>query len=130
MNVAYVDTSSLVAILFGERGARATARHLESYDEVFSSNLLQAELRAFLVRERVAFDDGILNWVSWVLPDRPLTAQLDRVLAAGYLCGADLWHVACALFLADDPSSLSFVTLDQRQRAVTRELGFRVPTAC
>ena len=46
MNLAHVDTSALVA--FGERGAGALARRLEKYDELLSSNLLEAELRGRL----------------------------------------------------------------------------------
>ena len=124
MRVAYVDTSALVAIVFGESGATATIRHLDACDELFSSNLMEAELRASLVRENVHAELEMLSWISWVLPDRPLTPEIERVLAAGYLRGADLWHVACALYLAEDPKDISFITLHRQQRAVARELGF------
>ena len=43
---------------------------------------------------------------------------------AGYLRGADLWHVAAALFVAHEPGSIAFLTLDRRQRAVADTLGF------
>ena len=36
MKVAYVDTSCLVAIAFGERGTAALARRLAGFDEVES----------------------------------------------------------------------------------------------
>jgi PIN domain nuclease of toxin-antitoxin system len=126
MNVAYVDASALVAIVFGEAGATATIRQLDTFDELFSSNLLEAELMASLAREQVSLQLDSLSWISWVLPDRPLTAEFSRVLAAGYLRGADLWHMACALYLADDPGAVSFVTLDKQQRTVARTLGFKV----
>ena len=125
MKIAYVDTSALVAIGFGERGGTAAARWLGEHDELFSANLLEAELRATYVREGVPADGEMLNAVSWVLPDRPLSNEIATVLSAGYVRGADLWHLACALFLIERPSDISFVTLDQRQRAVARELGFR-----
>ncbi len=126
MNIAYVDTSALVAIVFGEPGATKTIRQLEAFDELFASNLLEAELKASLARERVPVEPDLVSWISWVLPNRPLTAEYGRVLAAGYLRGADLWHLACALFLAGDPSAIAFLTLDRQQRAVARKLGFRL----
>lgn len=68
MKVAYVDTSALVAIVFGERGGTAAARWLGEHDEIFSANFLEAELRAAYAREGVAANDEILNAVSWALP--------------------------------------------------------------
>lgn len=124
MSLAYVDTSCLVAIAFGERGAAAIARRLEGFDELLSANLLEAELRSSFSREEVAFEPDLLSWITWVLPDRPLGRELARTLEVGHLRGADLWHVACALYLAEDPPKLSFVTLDGRQRAVAEALGF------
>jgi hypothetical protein len=114
----------MVAIALGERSARALTRRLERCDQLFASNLLEAELRAAAVRERVELDGDLLTWLDWVLPDRPLTDELARVLAAGYLRGADAWHVACALFVAGDSTELPFLTLDLRQRTVARRLGF------
>jgi hypothetical protein len=34
MRVAYVDTSCLVAIAFGEKGGRAIGRRLKEFDEL------------------------------------------------------------------------------------------------
>ena len=126
MKVAYVDTSCLVAIAFGEKGAAALARRLGGFDELVSSNLLEAELRASLVRENAPADVEFLDWISWILPDRPLSQEITQVLAAGYLRGADLWHVACALYLIDTPRELPLITLDERQGGVARRLGFPV----
>ena len=81
MKVAYVDSSALVAIVFGEPGATATIRQLDACDELFSSNLLEAELKANLAREQVALEAEMLRWMSWVLPDRSLVQEIDRVLA-------------------------------------------------
>lgn len=126
MKVAYVDTSWVVAIAFGEASAATRSRKLDRYDEIVSSNLLEAELRAALVRENVSAEPLMLDAIGWILPDRPLGAEIRQVLSAGYIRGADLWHLACALFLAPNPKDLAFLTLDQRQRDVAKSLGFRV----
>lgn len=123
MKAAYVDTSCLVAVAFGEAGGAALARRLGAYEALFSSNLLEAELRAAFAREELTFDPELLDGVSWVLPDRPLGAEMERVLAAGDVRGADLWHVATALYLAERPGDLDFLTLDARQREVAGRLG-------
>lgn len=125
MTLAYVDSSCLVAIAFGERGSAALGRRLEGFDRLVASNLLEAELRGAFERERVPFEADLLSWITWILPDRPLGAEMARALAVGYLRGADLWHLACALYLAEDSSELMFITLDDRQRAVAEALGFR-----
>lgn len=125
MSLAYVDTSCLVTIAFGERGGKALARRLEAFDELLSSNLLEAELRSAFHREEVPFEPNLLSWITWVLPDRPLGREMTRVLEVGYLRGADLWHVACALYLVEDAPELSFITLDDRQGAVAEGLGFQ-----
>jgi hypothetical protein len=126
MNVAYVDTSCLVAMAFGEPNASVLARRLEGFDELVSSNLLEAELWASFAREEVQPDTRLLSWISWVLPDRPLSQEIGKALAVGYLRGADLWHVACALYLVETPGEISFITLDDRQRGVAGALGFPI----
>jgi predicted nucleic acid-binding protein len=123
--VAYVDTSYLVAIALGERGAGRLAKRLERYDRLLASNLLEAEFRSALVREQVSNPpDPFLSWVAWVLPDRPLSAELRRIAGAGYLKGADMWHLAHALYLAPDATGLDFLTLDRRQQEAAAALGF------
>ena len=125
MAFAYVDTSCLVAIAFGEKGATALARSLDGFDDLFASNLLEAELRATFKREGVPADQDIISAVSWVVPDRPLSREIIIVLEAGQVRGADCWHLATALFLAEDPSQIAFLTLDSRQKTVAKALGFR-----
>jgi hypothetical protein len=49
-----------------------------------------------------------------------------HLLDAGYVRGADCWHLATALYLAPDAGDLVFLTLDLRQRAVAKTLGFAV----
>ena len=124
MSVAYVDSSVLVALAVGEPTRPMLARRMGEFSTLLSSNLLEAELRSALSRERRTLDRALLAGIEWVLPDRPLTSEFEAVLAAGHLRGADLWHVATALLIAEDLGSLTFLTLDQRQRAVAEALGF------
>ena len=125
MSVAYVDTSSLVAIAFAEPGHADVARRLATYSRLLSSNLLEAELRAVFAREGRRFDSGHLSGLDWILPDRPLAPELGAVLNAGYVRGADLWHLATAFYVAREPHRISFMTLDKRQRTVAAQCGFR-----
>ena len=127
MRAAYVDTSCLVAIAFAEAGSRRVAARLAGFDRLLSSNLLEAELRSALVREKETGNPAnLLSGMSWVYPDRTLTREFEAVTSLGYLKGADLWHLACALFLAPDPRQISFLTLDKRQKQVASQLGFSV----
>ena len=126
MRAGYVDTSCFVAIAFGESEGAAVARRIDALAGVFASNLLEAELRAAFAREGVGYDARLLDGVTWVLPDHPLHGEIGRVVSAGYVRGADLWHLAVALYLAGSPSDLDFVTLDERQRDVAERLGFSV----
>ncbi|MCH2471262.1 MAG: PIN domain-containing protein [Gemmatimonadetes bacterium] len=126
MKAAYVDTSCLVAIAFGESEAAQVVSRLREHDVLLSSNLLEAELRATLVREAAEVDEALFSWIKWVLPDRPLSVEIIRVLRAGYLRGADLWHLATAMYVTPEPRDLTFLTLDRRQEEVAEELGFKV----
>lgn len=127
MTLAYVDSSCLVAIAFSEPGAAKVATRLRGFERRLSSNLLEAELRSALARERVEDRAGnLLSWITWVFPHRPLSGEFDRVLAAGYLRGADLWHLATALFLAPDGRGVTFLTLDNPQKEIAARLGFGV----
>lgn len=126
MNRAYVDSSCLVAVAFGEPGYERIVERLRSLDQAFTSNLAEAELRSAHLREGVEPDPELIGRLSWVLPDRPIGDEISRVLATGYLRGADVWHLATALYLVTDPHELSFLTIDQRQAAVATALGFPV----
>lgn len=129
MKAAYLDTSCLVAVAFDEPGARGLADEIVAFAELFASNLLEAELRSALAREEVGHDPALLTGVTWILPDRPLSPEISRVLSTGYARGADLWHLATALYLVEAPGDLSFLSLDQRQAALAAELGFVTPLA-
>ena len=125
MKLAYVDTSCLVAIAFAEAGAAKLASRLGRMDRLFASNLLEAELRSALAREGLSTDPaGLLSGITWVHPNRPLSGEFERVMVEGHVRGADLWHLACALFLAPEAKDLAFLTLDRRQEEIARKLGF------
>ena len=123
MTRAYVDTSCLVALAFGDPDATALERRLESL-ALYSSNLLEAELRAACEREGRRADPDLLGAIAWVLPARPLANEIARVLRAGATAGRDVWHLACALYLAERPHDLAFITLDPRQAEIAAKLGF------
>ena len=125
MSVAYVDTSAIVAITLAEKGWETLAETLTEFSRLVSSNLLEAELRATCAREGRPVPGHLLARISWIHTDRPLSSEMKSALAVGRLLGADLWHVATALFAAPEPEMISFVTLDRRQAKVAAGLGFR-----
>jgi hypothetical protein len=125
-DAAYIDSSVLVAIELGESSGPALAPVLDRFTTLLSSNLLEAELRSAFLREGVRAEPMALSQISWVLPSRPLSAEIERVLGAGYVRGADLWHLAAALYAAPDPVELAFISLDEPQRKVAAQLGFAV----
>lgn len=126
MSVAYVDSSAIVAIAFQDPGWTAIERRLGEFSDLLSSNLLEAEVRAAHGRMGLEYNASVISGIRWVLPDRPLTPELRTASTAGYLRGADLWHVATALYVAPEPRDISFVTLDGRQEDVANTLGFQV----
>ena len=63
-----------------------------------------------------------------MLPSRSLEGEIRQALDVGRLRGADLWHVACALFVAGSArSDLAFLSRDAAQRTVAKRLGFPTP---
>ncbi len=124
MKACYLDTSCLVALAFGERGADEIAARLRTFDVLLSSTLLEAEFRSTLAREDVPDGERFLRTISWILPDRRLSAEIERILAIGYVRGADLQHLACALYAAESPRDVPFLTLDGRQKEIAAALSF------
>ena len=122
---AYVDTSALLSIAFDEPAAESVIQRLAQFTNLVSSNLLEAEMRSALAREGDPFLPRLLlSRLEWVIPTRPLHAEIAAVLRVGYLRGADLWHVANALYAARAMPGLAFVTLDRRQQTIAAGLGF------
>ena len=126
MTVAYVDTSVIVAVLLGQPGGRQMTQKLRRLEAVFSANLLEAELRSVLAREKIdaSLAAPALRAISWVFPRRPLTPEIMATLSAGYCRGADLWHLACALYVAQTPEQVAFLSLDKGQKQIATRLGF------
>jgi hypothetical protein len=114
----------MIAIAFREAGSEHLRSELQKYERIYSSTLLEAEFRSAMHREKIRDDSpSLLAVIEWVLPDRRLMDEIEVVLSSGYLRGADLWHLAVALYL--DPARESdFLTLDARQRAISASLGF------
>jgi hypothetical protein len=61
-----------------------------------------------------------------LFPVRSLRSEYERVLRVGYLAGADLWHLACALYLGENAVLPVLISCDHRQREVARTLGFEI----
>ena len=126
MGVAYIDTSVLLAIAFGQHDPQELRDRLTGHTSIFSSILLEAEARSAFVRMGRPFEQHILTGVEWILPDRSLTQEIDLALGAGYLRGADLLHMATALYAAArGEAEMAFLTLDRRLREVAQGLGFQ-----
>ena len=82
-------------------------------------------MRAAFGRLALEFDDSLLSDIEWVFPDRPLTIEMRNTLTVAYLRGADLWHIATALYVKDTVvGEMTFITLDNRQRTAAASLGF------
>ncbi|MEX0692756.1 MAG: PIN domain-containing protein [Gemmatimonadales bacterium] len=125
MAQAFLDTSCVVSMVLDEPGGARIRRRINRFDELVAAGLLEAELQAVLLREGVDLPNPIPAQLTWAIPLRHLGPEIAEVLAAGYLRGADCWHLATALYVAgDDPASLHFLTLDERQATVASALGF------
>jgi predicted nucleic acid-binding protein len=125
----FIDTSALAAILFNEPGSAELREILEGLKSVHAANLLEAELRSAAARENQDPDavNDALSFVQWVSPGRVLSSELKAVADCGiHLKGADSWHLACALYLAKNPSAIPFMTLDRDQAEAAARLGFQV----
>ena len=126
MSIAYIDSSVLVAIALEEDGSNVLHDWIDRFDGLVCSELVEAEVESACSREKTTLDPAFFSKVNWVLPNRALSGEITDVLAAGYLTGADLWHVATALYFSPESSDLAFLTLDIRQRDVAEALGFCV----
>lgn len=126
MKRGYVDTSVLLAIAFAEPSSAELKKRLASYDQLHASPLLEAELASALQREGLEDrQESLLAALRFLHPLRRLTVEIETATAAGQLRGADLFHVASALFVAPG-AEITFLSLDARQREVAARLGFEV----
>ncbi len=130
MSLAYLDTSFLVAVLFGEPGAASLQRTLARFDELVSADLLVAETLSVAKREGLdaSATQPALEGISLVMPERSLAPEYREALDHGALRGADLFHVACAAYVAGPARSrLAFLSRDLALRRVARRMGFATP---
>ena len=125
---AYVDITALLPIDSGEQPvADAIRRRLVDFPFLFSANFLEAEMRETFAREGRDFDSNILSGINWIYPNRRLEVELATVLEIALLPASRAWHLAVALFFAELVPGLVFITLDEQQETVARELGFWIP---
>jgi predicted nucleic acid-binding protein len=126
---AYVDTSAVVAVQFGEPARPRVLAVMRAHEELVSVSFFVAEMLAALRRAALPLEaaDQLLGRLARFVPPDDLRAECEQALAVGPLRGADLWHVAAALRLAGrHRKRLTFCTLDTAQRAVAAKLGFPV----
>ena len=126
---AYVDTTSVLPISFGEEPVGAAVQlRLSRFPRLLSSNVLEAELRVAFQREGQNFDSSSIANINWIFPNRRLDAEMTAVLEFGQLSHTRVWHLASALFFRDVlQRDLAFITLDEQQETVARDLDFRIP---
>jgi hypothetical protein len=130
VSAAYLDSSFLLAILLGESRARSLQGLAARFDDLLAGDLLVAEALATAAREDLELEllTPAIEGIDLVLPDRSLEPEMREVLQHGRLRGADLWHLACALYVAGDArEELAFLSRDAPQRRLARRLGFATP---
>ena len=132
--IAYLDPTALIPIVFGEEPVGAvTEERLSRFPILMSSNILEAELRARFEREGQIFDPGWLSGIEWLQPRGSLGVEMARIQAFAPLSPVLLWHLANAAHLAsqlsltDRRADLAFITLNEEQETVARELGLWIP---
>ncbi len=125
---ALVDSSCYVAIALQEPGWESVLAQLDACEQIVACPLLEAEVAAALRREQADVDlHELLSGIIWLLPDRALSLEVARILEGGHLRGADVWHLAHALWLAPEAREISIFTLDGPQRQAALRLGFEAP---
>ena len=132
--IAYLDPTALIPIVFGEEPVGVvTPERLNRFPTLMSSNLLEAELRFEFEREGQTFDPGCLYGIEWIQPRGSLGDEMARIQAFASLSPTRMWHLANAVYFADRLSlahrraELAFITLDEEQETVARDLGLWIP---
>ena len=138
--LAYVDTSSYLAVLLGEKEAAATRKRLTGH-VLCSSTLLLVEAERNLVRlarEHLLTLDQFQTAMDQLKADRELFIfrdfTLDLTLTAKFPLvriprSLDLIHLRTACWFAAEPEGLHhFETLDSAQAAAAMEMGLPVHT--
>ena len=125
MSWAYVDSSVVIATLCGEIAPKVATNIWNSADNFVSSFLLEVEVLSVAKREGLDFQQvqrELLN--VGLVRTGSLQSECRQILGIGYLRGADLFHLASAIWIQGKYSDLSFLTLDKKQRDLARMLGF------
>lgn len=128
MSAVFLDTSAFLAALLDEPQGQAVRKVLRESEEVYASNLLEAEARSALAREHAPAEHLAAGFaqISWVMPDRPLSVEMEELQVHGPLRGADMYHLACALYLTGTGERVAVLTLDRAQAKVAAAAGFEV----
>ena len=125
---AYADTTALIPLAGDEQPVADLIRQrLDGFQFLLSANLLDAEMRAVYASEGHDFDRNVLSEVRWIMPNRPLNAEMTAIAEIVHLPAARLWHLAVALFFDELVPGLVFITLDEQQETAARELGLAIP---
>ena len=132
--MAYLDPTALIPMVFGEEPVgSATQDRLDTFPRLTSSNLLEAELRIAFERAGHNFDPSWLSGIEWIFPKRDLGAEMAKVQEFASLSATRMWHLANAIYFASRLSltlrsvHLAFITLDEDQETVARNLGLWIP---
>ena len=126
----YLDTSAWIAWKFGQNGKELLAKVLLKQNTVLSSPLLVAEYLAFLKKtkqlENVRYEDD-LEFIRWIYPADSLIESCAECARCHYLRGADLYHLATALWFAQGlRKDLRFLTCDIEQARAAQKIGFKL----
>jgi predicted nucleic acid-binding protein len=138
--VRFWDSSALAPLFVSEPQSFQAERWLRSDPVVIVWTLTRVELLAALARRRreeprssralVAARRQILAaWPEWseVTAVELVRRHAERLVESHALRAADALQLAAALVAAgEDPGSLEFVSLDERQAASAEREGFRV----
>lgn len=127
--IHYLDTSAWIAWKFGQTGQEKFLEIDFEKDTVIASPLLVSEYVAFLGREKLLtetrFEDE-LGFIHWIYPSDPLFQESLECVRAYAVKGADLHHLATALWFSQDSrDELYFLTCDHQQEAAAKKLGFQ-----
>jgi len=130
MKVNYIDSSVLVAILLNEPSSEMARLTLAKESIIQSSSLIESEIISVCKREKVEFQlaDSLLDSIDIVSPPSSIRPYIKDIIEYGYVRGADLQHLACALYLCGNtPKYITFWSFDVNQSRVAKKVGFRMP---
>lgn len=123
----YLDASAILSVILNEEASEYFFKEIEG-KQLFSSRLLEAEVLSTLKREGIEFSkfEYYEPMITWIMPDRSLKSEVVKILEKKYLRGADLWHLACAMYALGESGNSEFCSLDKSQRAAARANGFKL----